>query len=64
VLDELPVSNTGLSEGFPVVRGYCPSCGRSSLFLGSGGYVTCAMHTCRDPGSASDLLFAQKAKIW
>jgi hypothetical protein len=38
------------------VQGYCPmGCGRT-LFLASGGYITCARDKCPDPGAASDLL--------
>lgn len=38
------------------VQGRCPACGSSSLFLGSGGYVTCRVSDCSDPSAASDLL--------
>lgn len=38
------------------VQGRCPACGASSLFLGSGGYVTCSIDRCPDPGMASDIL--------
>lgn len=38
------------------VKGYCPmGCGRT-LFLASGGYVTCSWHTCPNPSAAADLL--------
>lgn len=38
------------------VKGYCPmGCG-PTLFLGSGGYVTCSWWRCPDPGAVSDLL--------
>ena len=40
----------------PIVRGTCPACGIKSLFLASGGYVTCANLGCPNPGAASDLL--------
>lgn len=41
----------------PSVAGRCPACGSAgSLFLGSGGYVTCSIADCPDPGKASDLL--------
>lgn len=40
----------------PIVRGTCPACGLKSLFLASGGYVTCASLSCPRPGAASDLL--------
>lgn len=38
------------------VQGRCPACGKSSLFLGSGGYVTCARLDCPNPSAATDLL--------
>jgi hypothetical protein len=28
----------------------CPSCGSQSLFLGSGGHLTCAVIGCKEPG--------------
>lgn len=40
------------------VKGKCPACGWSGLFLGSGGYVTCSQYDCPDPcraGAAADL---------
>ncbi|MFJ5886824.1 DUF6085 family protein [Streptomyces californicus] len=41
---------------FPTVQGRCPACGAISLFLGSGGYVTCARIECPEPDAASTLL--------
>lgn len=38
------------------VQGRCPACGNPTLFLGSGGYVTCSIDKCPDPGLASDIL--------
>jgi hypothetical protein len=38
------------------VQGYCPmGCGRT-LFLGSGGYVTCSLDKCPNPSAAADIL--------
>jgi hypothetical protein len=38
------------------VRGHCPmGCGET-LFLGSGGYVTCSLIGCPEPDAASTLL--------
>ena len=38
------------------VAGYCPmGCGQT-LFLGSGGYVTCSWVECPEPDVASTLL--------
>ncbi|WP_097922078.1 DUF6085 family protein [Streptomyces sp. wa1063] len=42
--------------GFPTVQGHCPACHRQSLFLGSGGYVTCTHIDCPEPDAASTLL--------
>lgn len=42
--------------GYPRVRGYCPACRGESLFLGEGGYVTCARLDCPEPDAASSLL--------
>ncbi len=38
------------------VKGRCPACRATSLFLGDGGYVTCARIECPDPTAADDLL--------
>ena len=46
----------GNVDKFPKVEGTCPACGRDSLFLASGGYVTCSIIGCTDPGKASDVL--------
>lgn len=43
-------------EGWPKVAGYCPACGTSSLFLGSGGWVTCSLDKCPNPTAAADVL--------
>ncbi|MFE5958934.1 DUF6085 family protein [Streptomyces rubiginosohelvolus] len=47
--------------GFPTVQGHCPACGRTSLFLGSGGYITCARIDCPEPDAASTLLERRNA---
>jgi hypothetical protein len=42
--------------GHPLVQGFCPmGCG-STLFLGSGGYVTCSRDKCPDSYAAADVL--------
>jgi hypothetical protein len=43
---------------FPRVQGHCPACSWDSLFLGTGGYVTCSRIECPDPTAASNLLEA------
>lgn len=40
----------------PKVKGICPACRRESLFLGSGGFVTCAMLSCPKPDAPTDVL--------
>ena len=38
------------------VQGHCPmGCG-DTLFVGSGGYVTCSWHKCPNPTAVADLL--------
>lgn len=32
----------------------CPACGRSSLFVGKGGWLTCSRTACRAPGAIND----------
>jgi hypothetical protein len=61
----LPVTTTGLTAhparpaaGYPIVQGRCPACGAASLFLASGGFVTCASLRCPNPTQASYLLHA------
>ena len=46
---------------YPIVKGRCPACGYRSLFLAAGGYVTCSVIPCPDPGAASDLLDPEEA---
>ena len=52
----LPLVREGVGKHWPLVRGRCPACRLSSLFLAAGGYITCASLTCSNPGAASDLL--------
>ncbi|MEV7470240.1 hypothetical protein AB0O20_27605 [Streptomyces kronopolitis] len=48
------------SAGLPLVQGNCPACrGSNSLFLGDGGYVTCARLDCPEPDAATTLLEQQ-----
>lgn len=43
----------------PEIQGYCPACGGTSLFLGSGGHVTCARLGCLNPSAADQLLHGE-----
>lgn len=55
-MSTVPERFNSTSESFPIVKGRCPACGWKSLFLGSGGYVTCSRLDCPDPCAAGDLL--------
>ena len=50
-------------RAFPHVEGRCPACGGASLFLGEGGYVTCARLDCPEPTAVSDEL-ARPTPAW
>jgi hypothetical protein len=43
----------------------CPSCGMRSLFVGSGGYLTCGSLSCKEPGVGRkiDALAAENAEM-
>ena len=56
----------GHADQYPIashhdVMGYCPSCGSSSLFLDSGGYVTCSWIECPEPSAASKMISKKPA---
>jgi hypothetical protein len=53
---DTPASTAPLAAGLPQVQGNCPACGHASLFLGSGGYVTCSIAECPEPDAASTVL--------
>ena len=46
----------GAAKGATWVQGACPTCGSRSLFVGSGGYITCANLHCSDPCAPSKAL--------
>lgn len=50
-----------LGKPYPRILGRCPSCQSSNLFRGHGGYVTCGLIGCKDPGAAHDLLMSGRA---
>lgn len=50
--------------GYPKVQGRCPSCHSDSLFLGSGGFVTCSVLGCKAPGAATDALKSPESQFW
>lgn len=39
----------------------CPSCGAQSLFIGMGGYLTCSVIGCKEPGVTAAIKDALKA---
>lgn len=57
VIDSLTTTVTQATPAaFPTVQGHCPACGGTSLFLGAGGYPTCARIECPQPDAATTLL--------
>lgn len=34
----------------PRIVDRCPTCGSQSLFIGTGGYLTCSVIGCKEPG--------------
>ncbi|MFF4536580.1 hypothetical protein [Streptomyces aureus] len=58
-MTDQPTSTAPLAAGLPLVRGRCPACRRAALFLGSGGYVTCATRDCPNPCAADQMLHGE-----
>lgn len=50
------------SEPHPKISDRCPSCGSKSLFIGSGGWLTCSILGCKQPSvsAAIDDLVAER----
>lgn len=45
-----------MTDQFPRIQGRCPmGCG-DTLFVGSGGYITCSLDKCPNPTAVADLL--------
>ncbi|MFF7130361.1 hypothetical protein [Streptomyces sp. NPDC008240] len=44
---------------FPNIQGRCPACRGDSLFIGSGGYITCSRLDCPNPSAADELLHGE-----
>jgi hypothetical protein len=55
-MTDLPASTAPAAAGYLLVQGRCPACRGSSLFLGSGGYLTCSRLDCPNPSAADDVL--------
>jgi hypothetical protein len=53
-LGHLPIRAESTAR--PYVQGACPACKKETLFLGSGGFVTCSWIYCPNPTAAHDLL--------
>ncbi|MFI1472064.1 hypothetical protein [Streptomyces wuyuanensis] len=62
--DCTPVPQTAAATPMVDVQGSCPVCGKTSLFLGDGGYVTCSRLECPEPDAASTLLERTPAPAW
>lgn len=59
-----PASTETIATHHPDVAGRCPACGSNgTLFLGSGGYVTCSVSYCPNPSAAADLLLPTPATV-
>jgi hypothetical protein len=58
---DLPASTAPAAAAHPIVQGRCPACRGASLFLGSGGYVTCSRLDCPNPSAADELLHGETA---
>lgn len=48
------------SEPQPRISDECPSCGSRSIFIGSGGWLTCAILGCKSPGVATTIKATRK----
>ena len=46
----------------PKIETPCPSCGHRTLFIGSGGHLTCSWLKCKEPG-VEDAIDALRAQI-
>lgn len=55
-MTDRPATTARSTAGHPLVQGRCPACRGTSLFLGSGGYVTCSRLHCPNASAADDLL--------
>jgi hypothetical protein len=47
---------TDQPKTFPSIHGRCPACRGDSLFIGTGGWVTCSRLDCPNPSAADELL--------
>ena len=54
----------GASGHMPFVQGTCPGCRmQGTLFLGSGGYVTCSSLSCPEPEAATNALDGAVSRV-
>lgn len=51
---------TGTGEPYtanqPKINDRCPSCGARSLFIGGGGWLTCSVIGCKEPGVSKAII--------
>lgn len=50
------------SEPQPKISDRCPSCGSVSIFIGSGGWLTCAILGCKSPGVGTTIEALRKER--
>ncbi|MFJ9633744.1 hypothetical protein ACIRU8_39230 [Streptomyces sp. NPDC101175] len=55
-MTDQPKSTHPAAAAHQLVQGRCPACRGASLFLGSGGHVTCARLDCPNPCAVDDQL--------
>ena len=47
---------TDQPKTFPSIQGRCPACKSETLFIGTGGWITCSLIGCPNPSAADELL--------
>lgn len=52
-----------VTEAHTKIANRCPACGHDTLFIGSGGWLTCSWLSCRNPGLDGALEAAAEAII-
>ncbi|MEU9323238.1 DUF6085 family protein [Streptomyces canus] len=55
-MTDQPASTAPAVAAHPLVQGRCPACGWTTLFLGSGGYLTCSRIDCPQPDAATEVI--------
>lgn len=44
------------------IVGHCPACGGTTLFIGTGGHITCSLISCPRPTAVDELLVEQETE--